>query len=153
MEMQSHQDVLDGREVPEQADVLIGAVDAGGGDPIRRDAVDTMAGEPDLTVIGRIEFHDAVEDRGLAGPIRTDDRVDRAFLDFEIELVDGNEAAEALRHLLRLEQYGSRHHPALLLSACCSAMVSWSSAISRRLAADGHSPSGFTRMTATMARP
>ena len=91
-------------EVPEQADVLIGAIDAGFRDPVRRHAVDPLAGEPDRAVIGRVEFHDAVEDGRLAGAIGPDDAVDASFLDLQIEAVDGDQAAEALGHLLRLEE-------------------------------------------------
>ena len=36
-------------------------------------AVDPLAVEPDGAVVGRVEFHDAVEDRGLAGTVRADD--------------------------------------------------------------------------------
>ena len=44
--MHPDQDVLDRRQIPEQADVLIGAVDAGFAHPVRRHAVDPLAGEP-----------------------------------------------------------------------------------------------------------
>ena len=67
-------------------------------------AVDPLAGEPDGASVGRVKFHDAVEDRCLAGAVGPDDAVDGAFLDLEIELVDGDKAAEVLRHHLRLEQ-------------------------------------------------
>jgi hypothetical protein len=58
--------------VPFQADCLVGAVDAGGGHAVRHQPVDALAGEPDLPILGRVELHDAVEDRGLAGAVGDD---------------------------------------------------------------------------------
>ena len=66
------------------------------GHPVGRDAVDALAGEPDLAAIRRVEFHDAVEDGGLAGAIGADDAVDARSSDLEIETVDGDQAAEVL---------------------------------------------------------
>ena len=79
----------------------------------------------------------------------------RCLLDLEVEPVDGDQAAEALGHLLGLEEdaWPSCLRALALQIGGRPAAVSASTRISRRLAADGHRPSGFSRMTAMIARP
>ena len=50
--------------------------------------------ENNLTARGRVNPGDGVEDRRLARPIRADDRIDRVWLDLQIEAVDGGQATE-----------------------------------------------------------
>ena len=159
MDVHADQDVLDRGQVPKQADILIGAIDTGFRDPVGCHAVDALAGEPDGAFLGSVELHDTVEDGRLAGAVRPDDAVDYSFLDFEVEPVHGDDAAEPLGHPLRPQERAVppvwiRGHA--LCSATAAAWTAWVSAsrrISRRLAADGHKPSGLSRMTAIIASP
>src|SRR6516225_8269804 len=79
MEMHADEQVLHRGDVPEQPDILIGAADADGGDPVGRQPVDALAAKPDLAGGDLQILHDAVEDGGLAGTVRADDAVDRAL--------------------------------------------------------------------------
>ena len=56
---------------------------------------------------GRIDAGDQIEDRRFPGAVRTDHRDDRPGVDREVEIVDGDEPAEALRHVREFEQ---RHY-------------------------------------------
>ena len=67
----------------------------------RRGAV---AGEREAPFGRLVEAGDAVEDGGLAGAVRADQRGDVAAPDLEGEIVDGDEAAEAHRQMLDDEQ-------------------------------------------------
>jgi len=71
----------------------------------------------------------------------------------ELEVVDGDQPAETLGHLFGPEQHGAGHDLCSATWARCMTVVSASSASSRRLAADGHRPSGLSRMTAMIAKP
>ena len=153
MNVHADQDILQRRQIAKQADGLIGAIDARGGHPVRREPVDALAGEPDLPVVRRVELHDAVEHRGLAGAVRADDRMDRAVLNLELEAVDGDQAAEALGHLFGPEQHGAGHERFSASWACGTATASRSVSSSRSLAFEGHRPSGLSRITAMIARP
>ncbi len=56
---------------------------------------------------GRLqEFGQQIEDRGLAGAVRPDKRVDLAVMDVEIDIVDGDEAGEVAP-----KAAGGKHHP------------------------------------------
>src|ERR1700722_14554671 len=56
-----------------------------------------------------IEAGDAVEQRGLAGAVRSDQSRDLALARGEVEIVDGEEAAEAHGQVLDREQRRSGH--------------------------------------------
>src|SRR5688572_9674428 len=63
-------------------------------------------GERDHAFGGLVEAGDTVEDGGLSGAVRTDDRGDIAALCREGKIADGDEAAEAHGQMIDLE-YGS----------------------------------------------
>ncbi len=64
------------------------------GDPERRDPDEGPAVEVPRPVLGSVEPGEQVEQRRLAGAVRSDERRDRAPLDLEVLDVDGLEAAE-----------------------------------------------------------
>ena len=96
------QDVLDRGHGREQADVLVGPRDAVVGDLVRPQLVDRVAVEGDRALVGLVEAGEAVEEGRLAGAVGPDDAGDRALLELEVELADGDQAAEALGDLLGL---------------------------------------------------
>ena len=88
--------------------------------------------------LGREHAGDHVEQRGLAGAVRADDREDRALRDAEADLVDREQAAKALADALDLEQraHGCRLGQAPSLRA-----------------SHGHTPSGSTMTTTSRQIP
>ena len=65
-----------------------------------RMAVDPLLEQPDLAVIRREHAGDQVEGRGLAGPVRAQESMDRGGPNREIDAVYRVEAAEALDQAL-----------------------------------------------------
>ena len=53
---------------------------------------------------GRHEAGDAVDERRLAGAVRTDEADELALMDLEVDVVDGAQAAEGDRHAVGVEQ-------------------------------------------------
>src|SRR6202020_1532457 len=58
----------------------------------------------DAATVGGEKAVDDVEQRGLAGAVRTDDAVDRSCLDLQAHAIDGFEAAERARNAVKLEE-------------------------------------------------
>src|SRR5437588_63400 len=65
-------------------------------DLLRPLARDVLLVEQELAAGGLVEPGEDVEEGRLAGPVRADDRDDRALRDVERHAVDGDEAAEGL---------------------------------------------------------
>src|SRR5208283_1838398 len=65
---------------------------------------DGLAGEHDLTRRRREEAADHVEEGGLAGAVRANDGAQLAGLDRHRDVVDGDQAAEALGEVADLEE-------------------------------------------------
>jgi hypothetical protein len=95
----------------EAAHDLEGARDAEPRAGDRPQARDPLAVEPDLARIGRDLAGDAVEQRGLAGAVRTDQAQDLALGDAEADLDIGGDAAERLGDPVDLKQRGHRRLP------------------------------------------
>src|SRR5690606_31737029 len=102
--------------------------------PVSRFAVETLAVQAHLPGRGPIEAADAVEHRGLAGPVRADQAEDLAQPDFERHAIDRHQAAKAHAQPVDLQQ---RRH--------CR-----SSSLGRR---DGSSPCGRQIIIRTMPSP
>jgi len=98
-----HQVVEDG-ERQAQARALEGARDAGAIDRLRAQAGDAPVGELDLSPAGREQPGQDVEEGRLAGPVRSDEPEHAAFLEPQVEPVQGDHPAEAPGQLLALEQ-------------------------------------------------
>src|SRR6059036_1365192 len=60
--------------------------------------------EEDLAPVGPEEPGDQVDERGLAGAVRADQRQDLVLLDREVHVVDGVRVAKPLHEVLRDEQ-------------------------------------------------
>ena len=97
--------VLEHRQVRHQSDVLEGAREAPADAKARGQRRDVRRLERDGSRIGRVHAADQVEDRGLAGAIRPDQREALAASDAEREIVDHLEPAEALGEVLYLENH------------------------------------------------
>ena len=103
-----------------------------------------------------VDAGEHVEERRLAGAVRADQRDDLAARHGEVDVVDGDEAAELLADAARDEDVVVRRRRASRSSRCdasysgSSCTPSCSSA-ARRL--DGISPSGRKSMTITMITP
>src|SRR5262249_17429506 len=131
-------DVLQRREVREQADVLEGARDAARSDAVRLEPGELVSVERERAAVGRVEAGEQVEPGRLAGPVRPDQPEDLAARDREAHAGKRLDAAEALADGSRLEQLA---HGALR------------EASSRFLTAEGHRPPGRSAMTSTSAKP
>src|ERR1700730_5036888 len=82
---------------------LKGASDSELGDSVRRHARDRGSLPLDVAAIQTVHTADAVEQRGLAGAVWTDDADDLAFRDLEGDAVYCCDAAKALGHVLQLQ--------------------------------------------------
>jgi hypothetical protein len=87
--------VLD-RQLAERAHDLEGARDAGGADLVGPQAIQALAGESNLALVGRIDAGNQVEGRGLAGPVGADQADQPALGHVEGDPLRRLQAAEAL---------------------------------------------------------
>src|SRR3954462_6261230 len=71
---------------------------------VRARAGDVAAVEENPAGARRKLAGEQVEERGLAGAVRADDRMQRALLDAQAQRVDRGEGAEGLRQLARFEK-------------------------------------------------
>src|SRR5262249_47475606 len=88
--------VLERGETAEDARDLKGASHPAPAEIVRRQSTDVRAFELDLTGIVREVAGDQVEERRLAGAVRTDDRAQVAGRHSEVHAVHGADAAEVL---------------------------------------------------------
>ncbi len=102
--MPADQQVFQHRRVLEQLDVLERARDAEARHAVRGRARDVLPLEHDAAARRLVDAADQVEDRALAGAVRTDDGEDLALLDRERHAVDGLDAAEGDRKVLHVEE-------------------------------------------------
>ena len=102
------------------------------GNLVRRHAADFGAVELPLAGVGFVEAGEQVEEGGLAGPVRADERRDDAPLDFEVVDVDGLEPTEVSGHSL-----DAQNGVGLLSEPGCGSTVASSSAAASLAADDG----------------
>src|SRR5205807_5160905 len=103
--------VLQRRQLREDADDLEGAPDAAAGDLPGLEAVDPPAAEAHATGIEPLDTGDAVEERRLARAVGADEAVDARRLQRQRDVVDGGHAAEALAYPLDREHGRHRYAP------------------------------------------
>ena len=97
-------DVVEDRQVAEQADVLEGTADSHPGDGVGRRAGDVATVERDRAARWPEEPGQEMEQRRLAGAVRTDDAVDRQRVETKLVVDQRLEAAERLGQAAGLEQ-------------------------------------------------
>src|SRR5262245_57847743 len=98
-------DVVERRHSLEQRHVLKGAGDAAERRLIRPHRRSRPPLEGDAALLRVIEAVDDVEQRSLAGPVRTDNGADLAFANVERDIADGLDAAEGERNILDREHH------------------------------------------------
>src|SRR5438093_4266328 len=104
-------DVLQHGHLREEADVLEGAAHAEHGTLMGRHTLESVAVEHDGAFIVDLDPGHAVEERGLPGPVWSDDRMDRPRFDAHIHPVDREQTAEPFGHLRCLEERHASPHP------------------------------------------
>ena len=102
--MAAEHDVVEHGHAGKQRDVLKRAGDAERGDAGRPGAGHVPAFEPDRAGVGLVEAADDVEQRGLAGAVRSDDRRQAAAAHRERDVLDRAHAAKMLGHAADGEQ-------------------------------------------------
>ena len=112
--------VLERRHVLEETDVLERAPHAARGDRVRRLAGDVLAEERDLPGRRLVDAGEHVEERRLAGAVRADQRDHLAARDGEVDVVDGDEAAELLPQPVATRTSVVAHSTTIRLSAVMS---------------------------------
>src|SRR5205085_770326 len=104
-------DVFERVQMAEQPDVLKGAADAETRKPVRTPAGDHPVVKADAAAIGAHHASDQVEQRCLAGAIRSNDRDNLAAPYREPDIRYGNEPAKPLRQPLDREHAVSSSWP------------------------------------------
>ncbi len=87
-------DIVHDRQIGKQRHVLEGAADADLGDPVRRPLQDALAFHQDVAGARLVEPGQAVEQRGLAGAVRSDQPQDLSLVHVEGYAVQRDDAAE-----------------------------------------------------------
>ncbi len=104
MRLHRQHDVLQGGEFAENLADLVGAAQAQEGAGGHAQARDVAAVEMDAAFVG-MQFTGELRDQGgLAGAVGTDDGVDFAGRDLEVDVVGGRQPAEALDQFVDGEQ-------------------------------------------------
>src|SRR5262249_45404216 len=103
-------DVVEHRHVAEQGEVLKRAADPEAGAGVDRAAGERRALSYDAAFARAVAPGDAVEHRGLAGPVRPDDGEDLALFHLETDVAQRAHTAEADRYVRHLEDR-SAHAP------------------------------------------
>ena len=94
--LHGERDIVEHAEIRQQLVDLEGAGKAAADALRRRQRVDRLALQPDLTGIVAELAEELGQQRGLACAVGADQRMDLTFDDVEIDAVGGDEAAEAL---------------------------------------------------------
>src|SRR5881409_2628755 len=104
--------VLQRRQLGEDADDLEGAADTAARDLPRLETVQALAAKAHAAGVELLDAGDAVEEGRLARPVGADQAVDATGLEGERDVVDGGHATEALPHALHREHGRHRYPPA-----------------------------------------
>src|SRR5262245_6150754 len=102
----AHNDVLHHAQARKRLHQLKGAGKSCAADLIGAPTIDTPPRQPDLARVRTIDAGNQIKAGGLARTVGTNQAHDFSRGDVEARLLDGFEAAEALRHAADLEQGG-----------------------------------------------
>ena len=102
------EEVLDHREPLELRRQLEGAPDARPSPPVRGPRADLVSVEEDLARVVTDRSGDEIQERGLAGTVRTDDAGDLALAEAGRRSVDGEHAPEGPGHLANIQKRAGR---------------------------------------------
>ena len=98
--------VVEHAQAGEQANVLEGAGQPQPRTPVRRQVVEGDVAQPDAASVGGQDAAHAVEQRGLAGSVGSDQGVDG--VDLTVEAVQDSQTTEGLRDAAQLQQGHAR---------------------------------------------
>ncbi len=113
--MAADHDIFERSHAEEDLQVLERARQAPARELFRRKRAHLLAGKPHAALRGQVETGDEIEQRGLAGAVRADDRKDEAGRDCQAHVFDRVHAAEGDREVL-----GNEDHARLKSSARAS---------------------------------
>jgi len=119
----SDKNVLENRETVEQPKMLERPAHAGGSDRARRLTVDLLTKKDDLAAVGSVDTREHIQQRGLARAVRSNQSDEFALTELERDLVDGDKAAEPLRHAVDREYGGHRRNSARLTNRSIEPMT------------------------------
>src|SRR4029079_8413274 len=148
--MASHHHVLERGHRREQADVLERARHAGRGDQVGAPAGHVLAVEQDPPGGGLVQPGQHVEEGGLPGAVRADDRDDRLRRHVDRHVPHRQEAAEHLRGAHGGQEGAVRAHALASKTDSVSPMPSVSSILRLR---SGRRPSGLSTIMITRMKP
>src|SRR5690606_31880060 len=115
--------VLDQRQTGKYLRRLKDAGDALLDDRVRGEAFQFFASIEDGTMVSLHEADQDIQKRRFSGAVRTDDGVNRAFLDAQVHVVEGAEAAEVLGDAADLEDFRAWHVGSPRPYSCCSRSI------------------------------
>src|SRR5208282_1441449 len=101
--MATDHDVFQHGHAQEELQVLKRTRQAASRKQMRREPSDVLAAEPHEAILRRVDARDQIEQCGLAGPIRTDDRENDPRRYAQANVADGAHTAEGDRETLDLE--------------------------------------------------
>ena len=137
MQQRADDDIVLDRERRERPHDLESAADPAPANLVGRQAFGALTGESDRAAVGRVDAGDHVEQSGLAGAVRADHRDDGALRHLEADLIDREQAAEALADRLDRKQRAHARSPVR----------------PSRRASQGQMPSGSARITSNRQMP
>ena len=110
--METHENILHGGEVGEEANILIGARNSQTDDSVGQQTNEGVGVKENLSGLWPVKTGEAVEEGRLAGAIGADDAVDAMFFDLYVQIIYGNQPPEALRNFF----CGKNVHKTFLLT-------------------------------------
>ena len=91
MDMEAHENILYGREVRKETNILIGTSNPETNDLIGKQADERVVVEKNLSDLRPIEAGDAVKEGRLASTVGPDDAVNAVFFDLHVQFIYSDE--------------------------------------------------------------
>ncbi len=147
MAVHAQQHVVQRAQLGEQPDVLKGAGEAAARNQERLHAGDVLPVQRDLSLGGRIDAGDDVEQCGLACAVWSDDADDLALFNMDIDIGQRSQAAELLSDPGHRQDTAHFASPAFCCSFCFARCLIYLKLTLPRM------PSGLTIISTTMMMP